>query len=222
MASTTAVAAYLALFTVVGAVFLFANLLIGRFIRPKDPHEEKLQIYECGEPSIGSNFVRFDLRFYVVALVFIVFDAEVAFLFPAATVFGKQTQLADPGLTTVTTDAQGRLVYTPAAENLYRELGVATPTLSSPPGRPALRGVEATAAKVRAGAQRFVWHTFWAVLLFFTILFIGFAYEWKTGAFDWVRAVTREQGFRASPAPPSRAAEGEPAPVHVGPRSTTV
>ena len=89
MASPTAIAAYLVLFLAVGAAFLFVHLLLGRFVRPNDPHAEKKEIYECGEPAIGSSFVQFDLRFYVVALVFIVFDAEVAFIFPAATVFGK-------------------------------------------------------------------------------------------------------------------------------------
>ena len=77
MASPTAIAAYLTLFLVVGAVFLFVNLFVGWLVRPNDPHAEKKEIYECGEPAIGSSFVQFDLRFYVVALVFIVFDAEV-------------------------------------------------------------------------------------------------------------------------------------------------
>ena len=95
MASPTAIAAYLTLFLVVGAVFLLISLFVGRLVSPNDPHAEKKEIYECGEPAIGSSFVQFDLRFYVVALVFIVFDAEVAFLFPAATVFGKQAQLSD-------------------------------------------------------------------------------------------------------------------------------
>ena len=65
-------------------------------IRPSDPTKEKLEIYECGEPTIGSSFVQFDLRFYVVALLFIIFDVEVAFFFPWATVFGKVDALADP------------------------------------------------------------------------------------------------------------------------------
>ena len=46
------------------------------------PNAEKLEVYECGEPTIGSSFVQFDLRFYVVALLFIIFDVEVAFFFP--------------------------------------------------------------------------------------------------------------------------------------------
>ena len=87
------VVAYLALFAGIGILFVFVNLLIGRFVRPKNPHAEKLEIYECGEPAIGSSFVQFDLRFYVVALIFIIFDVEVAFLFPWATVFGKANHL---------------------------------------------------------------------------------------------------------------------------------
>src|SRR5450631_3878715 len=94
MATPLAIVAYLALFAAVGFVFLFANLLVGWLFRPRTPNEEKLEVYECGEPTIGSSFVQFDLRFYVVALLFIIFDVEVAFFFPWATVFGKATQLS--------------------------------------------------------------------------------------------------------------------------------
>ena len=87
LGGSVGIVAYLALFAGIGFTFVFANLLVGRFLRPSDPHEEKLEIYECGEPTIGSSFVQFDLRFYVVALIFIIFDVEVAFLFPWATVF---------------------------------------------------------------------------------------------------------------------------------------
>src|SRR5512146_3378273 len=97
--SPTVVVAYLALFASVGFVFLFVNLLVGKFLRPKAPNPEKLTVYECGEPTIGSSFVQFDLRFYVVALLFIIFDVEVAFFFPWATVFGESTQLLDARLT---------------------------------------------------------------------------------------------------------------------------
>ena len=68
MASPTTIVAYLALFTAAGFLFLFVNLLVGKFLRPKSPNAEKLEVYECGEPTIGSSFVQFDLRFYVVAL----------------------------------------------------------------------------------------------------------------------------------------------------------
>src|SRR6266850_355771 len=94
MSSPVAIAAYIALFAVTGFLFLFANLVIGWLVRPRLPNQEKLEVYECGEPTIGSSFVQFDLRFYVVALLFIIFDVEVAFFFPWAAVFGKATQLA--------------------------------------------------------------------------------------------------------------------------------
>src|SRR5690349_4891150 len=85
---------FLFVFTVVGVVFLFIHLVMGSVIRPRVPDAEKLTIYECGEPTVGSAWIQFDLRFYVVALLFVIFDVEVAFFFPWATVFGKVTQLA--------------------------------------------------------------------------------------------------------------------------------
>src|SRR5258708_32797344 len=101
MPSPTAIAAYLALFSAVGLGFMFVNLLVGRFCRPHAPNKEKLEVYECGEPTIGSSFVQFDLRFYVVARLFIIFDVEVSFFFPWANVFGKPTHLIDPHVNTV-------------------------------------------------------------------------------------------------------------------------
>src|SRR6267142_1363413 len=98
IASSLGVVAYLALFALTGIAFLFVNLLVGKLLRPHDPHAEKLEIYECGEPTIGSSYVQFDLRFYVVALLFIIFDVEVAFFFPWAAVFGEATQLLDARL----------------------------------------------------------------------------------------------------------------------------
>src|SRR4051812_43213400 len=101
---------YLALFAGVGVVFLFVNLLVGRFLRPVNPHPEKLEIYECGEPTIGSSFVQFDLRFYVVALLFIIFDVEVALFFPWAVVFGKSVHLAQFASASVPVTKASRVV----------------------------------------------------------------------------------------------------------------
>src|SRR6516225_5603325 len=86
------------LFTVLGVVFLILPLLIGLLVRPTNPTAQKLAAYECGEPTIGSSYVQFDLRFYVVALLFIIFDVEVAFFFPWASVYGEATQLMDARL----------------------------------------------------------------------------------------------------------------------------
>src|SRR3954453_9124928 len=90
---------YLLLFTGVGVAFILVNLSVGTFIRPAKMNPEKAAVYECGEPTIGSAWVQFDLRFYVVALLFVIFDVEMAFFFPWAVVFGKANQLADPRLT---------------------------------------------------------------------------------------------------------------------------
>src|SRR5438128_2748089 len=89
---------YALLFTAIGAGFIFSHLMIGKLVRPKRPDPEKLTVYECGEPTIGSAWVQFDLRFYVVALLFVIFDVEMAFFFPWAVVFGKTNQLASESL----------------------------------------------------------------------------------------------------------------------------
>ena len=107
MSSSLSIVGYLALFTTVGVIFVFANLLLGYFLRPHNSHEEKDEIYECGEPTIGSSFVQFDLRFYVVALLFIIFDVEVAFFFPWASVFGKSMEMAKEAKTQIATVESG-------------------------------------------------------------------------------------------------------------------
>src|SRR5437667_6101984 len=88
------VLAYILLFAGVGVFFIFSHLLMGRFVRPVRPSPEKKTIYECGDPTIGSSWIQFDLRFYVVALLFVIFDVEVVFFFPWAVVFGKANALA--------------------------------------------------------------------------------------------------------------------------------
>src|SRR5205814_4856460 len=98
MSSYPALVGYLLLFVAVGVGFILVHLLAGKLLRPAKPDAEKLTIYECGEPTIGSAWIQFDLRFYVVALLFVIFDVEVAFFFPWATVFGKSNMLAQTNL----------------------------------------------------------------------------------------------------------------------------
>src|SRR5688500_9328721 len=130
MTTPTSIVAYLALLARVGFAFLFLNLLVGKLVRPHDPHAEKLEVYECGEPSIGSSFVQFDLRFYVVALLFIIFDVEVAFFFPWANVFGKATHLSDPRLPLVAeAPAAPGGELSAEARGLFRELGMENPVI---------------------------------------------------------------------------------------------
>jgi NADH-quinone oxidoreductase subunit A len=82
------------IFLVMGAFFVFIAMFAGSFLRPRVPHPEKAAVYECGENTIGSNWVQFDLRFYIVALVFLIFDVEVALFYPWAVAFGNAAALA--------------------------------------------------------------------------------------------------------------------------------
>jgi NADH-quinone oxidoreductase subunit A len=75
------------IFLLFGIFFALLALGIARLLRPHNPHPAKLTTYECGELPRGSSWVRFNIRFYLVALFFIVFDVEVIFLYPWAVVF---------------------------------------------------------------------------------------------------------------------------------------
>jgi NADH-quinone oxidoreductase subunit A len=89
----TAYAAVLA-FLVVAIAFLAVNLLAWKVIRPSRFSEEKLTTYECGENPVGSAWIQFNIRFYVFALIFIIFDVEAVFLLPWAVVFRELGVLA--------------------------------------------------------------------------------------------------------------------------------
>jgi len=72
-------------FLLFGVAFVILNIhILSRLLRKDTPGAVKGLAYECGEPSYGSSFIRFDIRFYVVALVFLIFDVEVVFLVPWA------------------------------------------------------------------------------------------------------------------------------------------
>jgi NADH-quinone oxidoreductase subunit A len=105
------------------AVALGLSLIIitaSYVVAPQRPDSEKLSPYECGFDAFGDARKRFDVRFYLVTLLFIIFDLEVAFLFPWATVLG--------------------------------DIGA---------------------------------FGFWSMMIFLTVLTIGFVYEWKKGALEW-------------------------------------
>lgn len=75
---------------VVSAVgFALTNLLIGALLRPRFPNPEKEMIYECGERPIGSAWFNFNPRFYIIALVFVIFEVEIALTIPVALVFRR-------------------------------------------------------------------------------------------------------------------------------------
>ena len=96
--------------------FVFINFILS----PKNPDPEKLSTYECGFEAFDNSRIEFDIRFYLVAILFIIFDLEIAFLFPWA------ISLGNIGL-----------------------LG------------------------------------FFSMMIFLSILTVGFIYEWKKGALEW-------------------------------------
>ena len=73
--------------TFIAIILVAAPLIISWLIAPANKTKEKLQSYECGEVVEGSAWLQFNIRFYVIALIFLIFDVEVVFLFPWAVVF---------------------------------------------------------------------------------------------------------------------------------------
>ncbi|MBW0454551.1 MAG: NADH-quinone oxidoreductase subunit A [Candidatus Kinetoplastibacterium crithidii] len=108
------------LFIVIAIIMGFVLLLVGYLLGYKSPYSAKNSPYECGFDSFGDSHMQFDIRYYLVAILFILFDLEIAFLFPWA----------------IAQDVLG------------------------------LKG-------------------FISMLIFISILVIGFVYEWKKGAIEW-------------------------------------
>ena len=79
-------------FTLVAAGFVFVSLAISRRLRPHVPFREKLLAYECGEVPVEGGRINFNIRFYSFALIFIVFDVELALMLPAGMVFRRWVQ----------------------------------------------------------------------------------------------------------------------------------
>jgi len=156
----------LMIFLATGIGFLAVNMLVGRLVRPQRPNAEKGSIYECGEPTIGSSWIQFDLRFYVVALLFVIFDVEMAFFFPWATVFGNANALAQDDVT--------------IERRIEAQQSILPESLPVEPDQ---------IAEQRVAAGRFAWIVFADILFFFSVLIVGFAYLWKRGDLDWVRSM---------------------------------
>lgn len=77
------------------AVFLLLVLLISRMLRPNRPNPEKLSTYESGEEPVSSPWAQFNFRFYIIALIFLLFEVEIVLLFPWATVFADKAAIME-------------------------------------------------------------------------------------------------------------------------------
>ena len=73
---------YVLLFLAAGVVFVLLAFITSWFLRTQKPSQRKLSTYECGEVSSGTSFVQYNVRYYLIALIFVIFDVEVAFLLP--------------------------------------------------------------------------------------------------------------------------------------------
>jgi NADH-quinone oxidoreductase subunit A len=108
------------IFLVMGAVFGVVPVILGRLVAPHRPDSDKNSPYECGFEAFEDSRMKFDVRYYLVAILFIIFDLEIAFLFPWGVVL--------------------------------KQIGM---------------------------------FGFMAMVIFLTILVVGFIYEWKKGALEW-------------------------------------
>jgi len=75
------------IFLALGLVLCGLMMGLGALLRPSNPERKKLTTYECGEEVSGDSWINFNIRFYLVAIIFVVFDVEVAFIYPVAAVF---------------------------------------------------------------------------------------------------------------------------------------
>lgn len=205
--------AYALLFTGVGAFFIFIHLMLGRLVRPMRMDAEKATIYECGEPTIGSSWIQFDLRFYVVALLFVIFDVEMAFFFPWAVVFGKANTLAKSDLPVeqriaATAELQPPDMWRKGATKdgrsewqLFEESARAAAAENKPLQSRSQREEDSSrrrkdptpAESTRDSAEAFGFFGFLDIAVFFAVLLVGFAYLWRRGDLDWVRSMAAQR-----------------------------
>jgi NADH-quinone oxidoreductase subunit A len=232
----TPLAAYLLLFVAVGIGFIFVHLMAGKLIRPNRPDPAKRTIYECGEPTIGSSWIQFDLRFYVVALLFVIFDVEVAFFFPWAVVFGKANTVAalappqsaedfqqagEKAWELVPPAARSEFIRQQQHENLLNLTEKDVARLNELKGKKAdgrltdfqetqeldqLESNERAVLGARQRARVLSWAAFVEIAVFFGVLLVGFAYLWRRGDLAWVRSLAAEEPVSDPAAQPRAAA----------------
>lgn len=87
-----------AVLVIVGCVLYAVIMLVNRLMRPSVPSPLKLTTYECGVESVGTGWSQMNIRYYVFAFLFVIFDVEAIFLFPWAVIFGELDATTQPSM----------------------------------------------------------------------------------------------------------------------------
>lgn len=85
------------IFIIGGLLFVIGGLITAKIIRPSRPNEQKLTTYESGEEPLGNAWGRVNVRFYLMAIIFLLFEVEIVFLFPWASIFGSKELIEQTG-----------------------------------------------------------------------------------------------------------------------------
>ena len=83
-----------AVFAIAAVLFVLVTWGLSSLLRPHNPYPQKLAVYECGSPPVGEAQTRFHIRYYIFALVFVIFDVETVFLYPWGVIFQELGWLA--------------------------------------------------------------------------------------------------------------------------------
>jgi NADH-quinone oxidoreductase subunit A len=159
--------------SVVCVIGLALGLLIfSRMVRPGRPGSVTRMPYESGMDPIHDTRRRFDVRFYLLAIAFLVFDVELLFLYPWAVVAGEQSRMSREMGTSAVVQRVG--------EGETGRLGdEKTPAVSRSPHLPLSPSPHSTAAVTNRHL------VFFAVMIFVALLTLGFVYDWRKGVFQW-------------------------------------
>jgi NADH-quinone oxidoreductase subunit A len=89
---------FFALFSI---IFIVIAMFLVKLVSPHHPNPLKYSTYECGEPPVGSGWLNYNMRFYMIGLIFLIFDVEIAFVYPVATIFRDWVAAGIGGLAVV-------------------------------------------------------------------------------------------------------------------------
>ncbi|MCS7239017.1 MAG: NADH-quinone oxidoreductase subunit A [Thermoguttaceae bacterium] len=167
-------AAIVFLFVLIATVFAFVLILMGRLVNPTRPNPVKAMPYESGMDPIHGARRRFDVRFHLVAIAFLVFDVELLFLYPWAVLLGesraaRQVASQTAGAQVASLSGEGAGAITSTSKELFAGPG------AKPPGAYSKDWARASLPPFAFGAG----------LIFIVLLALGYVYDWGKGVFRW-------------------------------------